>query len=191
MIGRLRGTVADKRGERVLLDVSGVGYEIAVPPRALVELPGIGEEAVVHTHLHVREDAMALFGFSTEDQRDLFRVLLAVSGVGPKVALAILGTMSPDDLRRAVVTEDAGALTAVPGIGKRSAQKLILELRPKLELPDTELAPSNTPLAEVRAALEGLGYHSDEIRAAMADLPQTDEVEALLRHALQELGRQT
>ena len=191
MIGRLRGVVAEKRRERVLLDVAGVGYELAVPPRALVELPGLGEEAVLHTHLHVREDAMALFGFTTEDQRDLFRVLLGVSGVGPKVAVAILGTMTPDDLRRAVLTEDAGALTAVPGIGKRSAQKLLLELRPKLELPDTDLAPSNSPLAELRSALEGLGYQSDEIRSVMTELPDTDEVELLLRHALQELGRST
>lgn len=190
MIGRLRGVVAEKRGDRVLLDVAGVGYEIAVPPRVLVELPGIGEDAVVHSHLYVREDAMALYGFSTEDQRDLFRILLGVSGVGPKVALAILSTMTPDDLRRAVVTEDAAALTAVPGIGKRSAQKLMLELRPKLELPDAEFGPSQSPLAEVRAALEGLGYHTDEIRGAMAHLPETDEVESLLRHALQELGRQ-
>lgn len=190
MIGRLRGTVAEKRTDRVLLDVAGVGYEMSVPPRALAELPGIGEEAVLHTHLHVREDAMALFGFSSEDQRDLFRLLLGISGVGPKVALAILGTMTPDDLRRAVLTEDAAALTAVPGIGKRSAQKLLLELRPKLELPDAELTPSNSPLAEVRAALEGLGYQSEEIRGAIAGLPETDEVESLLRHALQTLGRQ-
>lgn len=189
MIGRLRGVVAAKIADRVLIDVNGVGYEIAVPPRALVELPGVGEEAVVHTHLHVREDALSLFGFAEEDQRELFRVLLGVSGVGPKVALAILGTMTPDDLRRAVLTEDAAALTAVPGIGKRSAQKLLLELRPKLELPDAELAPSSSPLAEVRSALEGLGYQSEEIRAAMAELPDTDEVESLLRHALQELGR--
>ncbi len=190
MIGRLRGIVAEKHAEGVLLDVAGVGYEMAVPPRALVELPGIGDEAVVHTHLHVREDAMALFGFSSEDQRDLFRLLLGISGVGPKVALAILGTMTPDDLRRAVLTDDAAALTAVPGIGKRSAQKLLLELRPKLELPDTELTPSSSPLAEVRSALEGLGYQGDEIRVALAELPETDEVDQLLRRALQTLGRQ-
>lgn len=190
MIGRLRGIVAEKSPEGVLLDVAGVGYEMAVPPRALVELPGIGDEAVLHTHLHVREDAMALFGFSSEDQRDLFRLLLGISGVGPKVALAILGTMTPDDLRRAVLTDDAAALTAVPGIGKRSAQKLLLELRPKLEVPDTELAPSNSPLAEVRSALEGLGYQGDEIRLALAELPEGDEVESLLRTALQTLGRQ-
>ncbi len=190
MIGRLRGIVAEKHAEGVLLDVAGVGYEMAVPPRALVELPGLGDEAVVHTHLHVREDAMALFGFSSEDQRDLFRLLLGISGVGPKVALAILGTMTPDDLRRAVLTDDAAALTAVPGIGKRSAQKLLLELRPKLELPDTELTPSSSPLAEVRSALEGLGYQGDEIRVALAELPETDEVDQLLRRALQTLGRQ-
>ena len=189
MIGRLRGVVAEKSPAGVLLDVAGVGYEMAVPPRALVELPGIGDEAVLHTHLHVREDAMALFGFSTEDQRDLFRLLLGITGVGPKVALAILGTMTPDDLRRAVLTDDAAALTAVPGIGKRSAQKLLLELRPKLELPDAEPAPSNSPLAEVRSALEGLGYQGDEIRLALAELPDSDEVEALLRRALQTLGR--
>jgi len=190
LIGRLRGVVADKGPERVLLEVGGVGYELAVPPRTLVELPPIGDEAVVHTHLYVREDAMSLYGFATDDQRDLFRILLGVSGVGPKVALAILGTMSPDDLRRAVLTEDAAALTAVPGIGKRSAQKLMLELRPKLELPDTDLMPSHSPVAEVRSALEGLGYQSEEIRGAMADLPDTEEVESMLRHALQVLGRQ-
>ena len=134
---------------------------------------------------------MALFGFATEDQRDLFRLLLGISGVGPKVALAILGTMTPDDLRRAVLTDDAAALTAVPGIGKRSAQKLLLELRPKFELPDTELAPAHSPLAEVRSALEGLGYQGDEIRVALAELPDSDEVEALLRQALQTLGRQS
>jgi Holliday junction DNA helicase RuvA len=191
MIGRLRGVVAEKSPDGVLLDVAGVGYEMAVPPRALVELPGIGDDAVLHTHLHVREDAMALFGFASEDQRDLFRLLLGISGVGPKVALAILGTMTPDDLRRAVLTDDAAALTAVPGIGKRSAQKLLLELRPKLELPDTELAPSHSPLAEVRSALEGLGYQGDEIRVALAELPDGEEVEALLRQALQTLGRQS
>jgi Holliday junction DNA helicase RuvA len=191
MIGRLRGVVAEKSHDGVLLDVVGVGYEMAVPPRALVELPGIGDDAVLHTHLHVREDAMALFGFASEDQRDLFRLLLGISGVGPKVALAILGTMTPDDLRRAVLTDDAAALTAVPGIGKRSAQKLLLELRPKLELPDTELAPSHSPLAEVRSALEGLGYQGDEIRVALAELPDGEEVEALLRQALQTLGRQS
>ena len=191
MISRLRGVLAAKHAERVVLDVGGVGYEIAVTPRGLLDLPGIGEDAVVHTHLHVREDQMALFGFPAEDQRDLFRLLLGVAGVGPKVALAILGTMTPDELRRAVLTEDAAALTAVPGIGKRSAQKLMLELRPKLDLPDADLPASGSALGEVREALEGLGYQSAEIRAALQEVPSDLPVEELLRRALQQLGRQT
>ena len=191
MIGRLRGLLVAKHAERVVLDVAGVGYEIAVTPRGLIDLPGIGEEAVLHTHLHVREDQLALFGFPEEDQRDLFRLLLGVSGVGPRVALAILGTMSPDELRRAVLTEDADALTVVPGIGKRSAQKLMLELRPKLDMPDAELPSSGNAVAEVREALEGLGYQAAEIRGALRNVSADAEVEDMLRAALQQLGRQT
>ncbi len=189
MIGRLRGLLAAKHADRVVLDVGGVGYEVAVTPRGLVELPGVGEEAVLHTHLHVREDVMALYGFPAEDQRNLFRLLLGVSGVGPRVALAILGTLSVDELRIAVVTEDADALTMVPGIGKRSAQKLMLELRPKLDLPDAELPSGGSVVAEVRDALEGLGYQAAEIRAALRDVPADLAVADMLRMALQELGR--
>jgi len=188
MIGRLRGTVAAKSHDRVVLDVSGVGYEIAMSPSGLGELPLVGEDAVVHTHLYVREDQLGLFGFAHEDQRDLFRLLLGVSGVGPKVALAILGTMSTNDLRTAVLTEDTDALTLVPGIGKRSAQKLMLELRPKLDLPDAELPTAGSAVAEVREALEGLGYQGNEIRVAMQELDANAEVEDLLRAALQRLG---
>ncbi len=191
MIGRLRGMIAARYAETVVLDVAGVGYEIAVTPRGLVDLPSVGDEAVIHTHLHVREDQLALFGFPDEDQRNLFRLLLGVSGVGPKVALAILGTLSPDDLRRAVLTEDADALTMVPGIGKRSAQKLMLELRPKLDMPDAELPSSGSAIAEVREALEGLGYQAAEIRQALQEIPADAGVEDMLRAALQQLGRQT
>jgi holliday junction DNA helicase RuvA len=131
---------------------------------------------------------MALYGFTTSDDRDLFRLLLGISGVGPKVALAILATMTSDDLRRVVVSDDVAALTAVPGIGKRSAQKLLLELRPKLEVPDGALQSSG-PLGEVRTALEGLGYQSDEISGALRDLPADLAVEEMLRRSLQSLGR--
>ncbi len=189
MIGRLRGTIVAKSADRVVIDVSGIGYDVAVTPRALGELPGVGEEAVLHTHLHVREDQLALFGFTTDDQRRLFRLLLSVSGVGPKVALGILATLTPDELRTAVFAEDAGALTAVPGIGKRSAQKLMLELRPKLELPDAEPASAGGSFSEVREALEGLGYQSAEIRSVVAGLPLDLPVEELLRLSLRELGR--
>ena len=191
MIGRLRGTVVAKQSETVVLDVRGVGYEIAVTPRALVDLPGISEEAVLHTHLHVREDALALYGFTSGPERDLFQMLLGASGVGPKVALAICATLGPDELRRAVVAEDADALQTVPGIGKRSAQKLILELRPKLDLPDGELpGAAGSVIAEVREALEGLGYQPAEVRSAVATLPTDGAVEELLREALKALGKE-
>jgi Holliday junction DNA helicase RuvA len=190
MIGRLRGQLVDKSGETILLDVGGVGYEVLVAPGTLVDLPGVGEDAVVHTHLHVREDVQALYGFTSRQARDLFRLLIGVSGVGPKVAMAILGTMSPDDLRRAVVNEDVDALTMVPGIGKRSAAKLMLELRPRLELPDLEVVSSNSSaVVEVRGALEGLGYDASEIREALASLPHDLTVEDLLRRSLQRLGQ--
>ena len=189
MIGRLCGLVAAKHSDSALLEVGGVGYEVAMSPRGLGELPPLGEEAVVHTHLHVREDQMALFGFTVEDERDLFRVLLGASGVGPKLALAVLATMRPAELRRALVSEDADALTAVPGIGKRSAQKLILDLRARLELPDTEIVGGGSAVGDVRQALEGLGYQPAEIREALAGLDAEDDVEDLLRTALQRLGR--
>lgn len=190
MIGRLRGQLVDKSEDAVLLDVGGVGYEVLVAPATLVDLPGVGEDAVVHTHLHVREDIQALYGFTSRQARDLFRLLIGVSGVGPKVAMAILGTMSPDDLRRAVVSEDVEALTMVPGIGKRSAAKLMLELRPKLELPDLDVVSSSTSaVVEVRGALEGLGYDASEIREALASLPHDLTVEDLLRRSLQRLGQ--
>ena len=190
MIGRLSGTLASVGVDTVLIDVNGVGYDVAVSSRTFVELSGVGSEIVLHTHLHVREDQMALFGFTTSDDRDLFRLLLGVSGIGPKVGLAILATMSADDLRRVVVTDDVAALTAVPGIGKRSAQKLLLELRPKLEVADSALTASG-PLGEVRTALEGLGYQSDEISGALRDLPPDLPVEEMLRRSLQALGKRS
>ncbi len=188
MIGRLRGTLAAAGTERVVIDVGGVGYEVGVAGRTFVELPGVGSEVVLHTHLHVREDQMALYGFMTSEDRDLFQLLLGVSGVGPKVALAILATMTSDDLRRVVISDDVAALTAVPGIGKRSAQKLLLELRPKLDVPDGALRSSG-PMGEVRTALEGLGYQSDEISGALRELPVDLTVEEMLRRSLQALGR--
>ena len=189
MIGRLRGVIAARTAAGVVLDVGGVGYEVAVTPEALAALPALGEEAVLHTHLHVREDQMALFGFGAAAERDLFRTLLGASGVGPKLALAILGTLGADELRRAVVGQDTAALELVPGIGKRSAQKLVIELRPKLDLPDGELpAADGGPVAEVRAALEALGYQAGEIREVVGGL-DGDSVEAMLRLALQRLGQ--
>ena len=188
MIGLLRGTLASMHGDTVILDVAGVGFEIAVTSRTVVDLPGIGSEVVLHTHLHVREDLMALYGFTAADDRNLFRLLLGTSGIGPKVGLAILATLSSDDLRRVVATDDVAALTSVPGIGKRTAQKLLLELRPKLEVPDGDLQLTG-PLSEARFALEGLGYQPEEIGLALRDLPPGIPVEDMVRRSLQLLGK--
>jgi Holliday junction DNA helicase RuvA len=192
VIGRLRGLLAAKLPDVVVVDVGGVGYEVAVTPRALAELPATGDEVVLHTHLHVREDALALFGFPTSRERDLFRLLLGASGVGPKVALAICATLQPEALERAVMTDDTATLQLVPGIGKRSAQKLILELRPRLELPDGDLpgAGEGGTVAEVKEALETLGYQPAEVRSALAGLDGDGTAEDLLRRALQALGQQ-
>ncbi|VAV93973.1 Holliday junction ATP-dependent DNA helicase RuvA [hydrothermal vent metagenome] len=190
MIGRLRGVLVDRGTESIVLDVGGVGYQVAVTPRTLVGLPGIGEEVVLHTHLHVREDQLALFGFDTVADKALFSMLLGVSGIGPKVGLAILATMTPEQLQIAVVSDDVTALTAVPGIGKRSAEKLMVELRPKMEV-DFEAGTASGPLSEVREALVGLGYGPDEIRGTLADMPQDLTVADMLKRSLQQLGRAT
>ena len=188
MIARITGTLVDRGLDAVVVDVGGVGYEIAVTPRTLSDLPGIGEEVVLHTHLHVREDQMALFGFDTMADKDLFSILLGVSGVGPKVAMAILGTLTYERLRVAVASDDVATLTDVPGIGKRSAQKLLLELKPKLDVADAEIASSG-PLAEVREALATLGYAPEEIRGTLAGMTADQSVEEMLRLALRELGK--
>lgn len=190
MIGRLRGVLATVRPGVVLVDVGGVGYEVSMTASAMENLPPIGEEVVIHTHLHVREDVSNLYGFTGEADRALFRTLLTASGVGPKLAMAVLSTLSADSVRQAVSAEDVDALTLVPGIGKRSAQKLILELRPKLAGAEADLASTPGSVGEVREALERLGYQSVEIREVLAGLPVDESVERLLRMALQELGRQ-
>ena len=189
MIGRLRGTLVGKRLDGVIVDVAGVGYELAVTSRDLAELPGVGEEIVLHTHLHVREDAMVLFGFSTERGRDFFRIVLTAPGVGPKVALAMLSTLDADELHAAIVGEDVDALTVVPGIGKRSAQKIVLELKPKLgDLPVGSSVGGGSARPQVREALEGLGYTSAEIRDTVAEIDGSLPLAEQIRVALQLLG---
>jgi Holliday junction DNA helicase RuvA len=191
MIGRLRGTIVGRRAEVVTLDVEGVGYEITMTPQTLSEIPGLGEPLVLHTHLHVREDAMTLYGFMEESAREMFRLLLATSGIGPKVAMAILGSMRPDELSRAVTAEDVDALTIVPGIGKRSAQRILLELKPKLVDADVTSIGGNSDSGRIREALEGLGYGAAEIRDVMPEIPADGTLQEQLRVALKALGRST
>jgi Holliday junction DNA helicase RuvA len=190
MIGRLRGTIVARRNEGVTLEVGGVGYEIAVTPQTLSSLPGLGEQMVLHTHLHVREDAMTLYGFMDEVGRDMFRLLLATSGIGPKVAMAILGSMRVEELHRAVTGEDIDALTVVPGIGKRSAQRILLDLKPKLVDADVVSLGGESESGRIREALEGLGYAAAEIREIIPEIPTDAPLEQQLRTALKALGRQ-
>lgn len=192
MIGSVRGTVLERSpsGE-VLVEVGGVGYRCLVPISALAQLAP-GGAAFLMTHLHVREDAMTLFGFPTREERDTFEILILANGVGPKLALAILSVHPPSALRRAVAEDDVDALCLVSGVGKRTAQKLMIELKARLDLPDLDLRDdtSGAPPArtEVRAALTELGYAPDEVRSVLADLPADGAVEDLLRTALKQLA---
>ena len=191
MIGSLRGTVLDRAiGGEVLLEVGGVGYRVAVPSGTVAALEP-GGAAFLFTHLVVREDAMSLYGFPDREQRDTFEALMSATGVGPKLALAVLSVHSPSALRRAVVEGDLDALTLVPGVGKRTAQRLMIELAAKLGTtsPDpagVEGGPSAR--AEVRAALEGLGYGVEEVRYVLDTLPLDGPVEILLKEALKLLA---
>lgn len=186
MIGRIRGQLVAIVGEKIMVDVAGVGYEIAMTPTGLADLPPIGEEVVVHTHLQVREDDLSLYGFVDSDSSSLFKVLLSAAGIGPKVALALLSTHTPNELRRAIVTEDAGALSMAPGVGKRTAQKMILELLPKIADAEAEVV-SGSGQAQVRQALENLGYRSEEIGEVVTD--PFDDVATQLKSALKQLGQ--
>jgi Holliday junction DNA helicase RuvA len=192
MIGRVTGTLVDRSLETVVVDVAGVGYELFMTARDLAELPHVGEDVVVHTHLHVREDVMTLYGFAERSGRDLFRVLLGASGVGPKLALAMLATLGPDELRTAVLGDDVKALTAVPGVGTRTAQKLVLELRARFDMPEGDLpgdgSETSSSTAIVRQALEDQGFTDAEIRSALAAVdPALSEAE-MLREAYKSLG---
>jgi holliday junction DNA helicase RuvA len=191
VIGSVRGTVIERTATgEVLVEVGGVGYRAFVPASALPALHP-GDATFLFTHLHVREDAMVLYGFPTRDERDTFEALIATTGVGPKLALAMLSVHSPAGLRRALLEDDLAALTMVPGVGKRTAQRLLVELKTRLEVPELDLAETGggpAPRAEVRAALAGLGYAPDEVRDVVAQLPEDGSVEELLREALKLLA---
>jgi Holliday junction DNA helicase RuvA len=187
MIAFLEGEVVEKGAGRVVLAVGGVGYELAAPTSTVSGLPAVGRSAVVHTRLVVRDDQMILYGFSSPDERQLFDLLTGVTGVGPKVALAFLSTLQPDALRRAVVAGDVGALTVVPGVGRKVAQRVVLDLRDKLG-GEGELLTG--PMSEVREALVSLGLSPQEASEAMQGIEADGRpVEDLLREALQRVGR--
>ena len=199
MIGSLRGRLLDRGHDgELLVEVGGVGYRVQVTPSTSVTIGEIDGEIFVHTHHAVREDSETLYGFATIAERRVFESLISAHGVGPALGLAILSVHGPDALRRAVAEDDVAALCLVPGVGKKTAARLVMELKSKLDLPDGDvvvLSEDGTPAAvgsgaraDVRAALEGLGYGADEIHAVLVDLPAEGDTGELLKDALRRLA---
>ena len=179
----------------VIVEVGGVGYRASVPTSVSASLGRQGSEVFLHVHTHVREDAIVLFGFAHADERRCFEALLGAHGVGPSLALAILSSMSPAALSTAVLEDDVDTLCLVPGVGKKTAARLLLELKARLDLPTlggdagTGVGAEGSPRGEVRAALVELGYGPDEIREVMDVVDEDDPVEEMVRSALRQLAR--
>ena len=192
MIGRLNGTLADKNPPQVLVDCHGVGYEVDVPMSTFYNLPGVGERVTLLTHFVVREDAQVLFGFGTGSERETFRQLIRISGVGPRTALSVLSGMSVADIAQAVTAQDASRLVKVPGIGKKTAERLLLELKGKLGA-DIGSAAGAAPVSDAQAdilqALVALGYSDKEAQAAVKALPKDVAVSEGIKLALKALAR--
>lgn len=193
MIGALRGTLARREPPLVLVDVGGVGFEVEIPLSTFDTLPPAGAEVTLHTQLIVREDALALFGFASLAERATFRQLLRVAGVGPRLALAVLSGASPAELAALVQSGDLARLTRIPGIGRKTAERIVVELRDALPAiagtGSGSGARAPTPLAEAEAALAALGYKPPEVARALAGSPADADSEALVRAALRVLMR--
>jgi Holliday junction DNA helicase RuvA len=204
MIGSLRGTLLDRGADEVLVEVAGVGYRVTTSPTTALSLGEVGDEVFLWVHHHVREDAETLFGFAGRDERVTFEALIGAHGVGPSLALAILSVHTPNDLARVLLDDDIAALCLVPGVGKKTAARLLVELKSRLDVPDSGLsaavrgaagavgagaggngaAGESSARADVRTALAELGYAPDEIRQATAALPDDGDAADLLRQAL-------
>lgn len=196
MIGSLRGRIASKTPPQLTVDVGGLGYELEAPMSTFFHLPPVGEEVRLLTHLVVREDAHVLYGFATEAERRLFRSLIKVSGVGPKIALALLSGISVTAFAECIVREDIAALTRIPGVGRKTAERLIVEMRDRLAVPEALAGTSANSAAasaesEAYGALVALGYRPAEaVRLLKAVGPGTHSTEELIRSALQGAARE-
>ncbi len=200
MISYIKGKLADILPDSIVIDVSGIGWQVFVPGQVLDHLPAMGEPVKIHTWLQVREDALTLFGFLTKDDLGVFKLLIGVSGVGPKNALAILSVMTTDDLRFAILGDDAKAIAKTPGVGIKTAQRLILELKDKISLEDAfeqkmahvqdAQTDASGAKAEAVMALTALGYSPQEAWKALGGIEAADEmeVEALLKLALKNMS---
>ncbi len=198
MIGRLTGVLARKEPPALLVDVNGVGYELEAPMTTFYDLPPVGEKVTLFTHLVVREDAHLLYGFSRESQRRLFRDLLKINGVGPRVALAVLSGLSEVEFNRCVQHEDIARLIQVPGIGRKTAERLVIEMRDKLTSAPEGAAPSevpiaatpNDPVSEAVSALIALGYKPNEASRAVRAVPSKGQgAEEIIRQALKAMAK--
>jgi Holliday junction DNA helicase RuvA len=191
MIGKLTGTLGDKNPPQVLVDCNGVGYEVDVPMSTFYNLPGVGDKITLLTHLVVREDAQLLYGFGTAGEREAFRLLIRISGVGPRTALSVLSGMSVADIAQAVTAQDAGRLVKVPGIGKKTAERLLLELKGKFgaDLGGGAAGPGSDAQADILQALVALGYSDKEAAASLKALPKDVGVSEGIKLALKALNK--
>lgn len=199
MIGSVRGTLLERlpSGE-VLVEVSGIGYRVIVAPSTAASLGETGSEVFLHTHHHRREDAETLYGFPSSEQRMVFEALLSAHGVGPALALAIMSVHPPASLVRVLANDDIDALCLVPGVGKKTAARLLIELKSKLDIPGLDIGSSSvsadgvatgsSSIGDVRTALTELGYGPEEVAEAVKELPDSDDTAELLRLALQRLA---
>ncbi len=190
MIGRIHGKLVEKHPPQIIVNVNGIGYEIDVPMSTFYQLPANGADVALYTHLLVREDAHQLFGFATEPERSAFRQLLKISGVGARTALSVLSGLSVADLRDAVHSQDGGRLTKIPGIGKKTAERLLLELRDKLDgAPIATAGTSEARSGDIANALLALGYNEREASWATKQLPAGIAVADGIRQALKLLAK--
>lgn len=195
MIGSLRGRLAGKQAPHILLECNGVGYEVETPMSTFLDLPAVGESLFLHTHLLVREDAQILYGFATAEERALFRTLLRISGVGAKMGLAILSTMSVGDFQRCVEYEDAATLVKIPGVGKKTAERLIIEMRDKIDREPatpgvTKLPVATSPRSEAVDALIALGYKAAEVNRLIGSMDVSGQsAEDIIRSALRQAAQ--
>ena len=190
MIGRIQGKILEKIPPHILIDCHGVGYEIEVPMTTFYDLPEVGNEVVLLTHFLVREDAQLLFGFATDQERIIFRKLLKVNGIGAKASLSILGGMTTNELTHSIQTQDVNSLIKIPGVGKKTAERLILELKDKFS--DTEFASSkhrgSSELSDIQNALLALGYNQKDILTVTKDLEENVSVNDGIKKALKLLS---
>jgi Holliday junction DNA helicase RuvA len=191
MIGRLSGTLLEKNPPQLLVDCNGVGYEVDVPMSTFYNLPAMGEKVVLLTHLAVREDAHLLFGFGTAEERNVFRQLIKISGIGARTALSILSGMSVADLSQAITLQESGRLTKIPGIGKKTAERLLLELKGKLgaDIGAAGGVAHNDATADILNALLALGYSEKEAAQALKQVPAGTGVSDGIKLALKALSK--